>query len=68
LFNIINATKMAPDASGGDLTESLVVLLPSNKQALLSAASEEILRRQAEANTTLASLKQLNPIIAKTST
>lgn len=56
---------MAPDVSDGVLTESLVVLSPSNKQALLSAASEETLRRQAEANTILASLKQLNPIIAK---
>jgi hypothetical protein len=42
-----------------------VVLSPSNKQALLAAASEETLRREAEANTILASLKQLNPIIAK---
>src|SRR6266480_72945 len=56
---------MAPDASDGVLTESLEVLSPSNKQALLSAASEETLRRQAEANTILVRLKQLNPIIAE---
>ena len=56
---------MAPNISDGVLTESLVVLSPSNKQALLAAASEETLRREAEANTILASLKQLNPIVAE---
>jgi hypothetical protein len=56
---------MNPDASDKTLTESLVVLSPSNKQALLTAAIEEIVRGEAEANTILAGLKQLNPSIAE---
>jgi Heterokaryon incompatibility protein (HET) len=56
---------MTPEASDGVLTESLVVLSAENTQALLSTASEEYLRRQAEANTILDGLQKLNPIIAK---
>ena len=56
---------MDPDANGEALTESLKVLSLSNKQALLTTAREEIFRREAEANTILAGLKQLNPTIAE---
>jgi hypothetical protein len=42
-----------------------VVLSPSIKQALLKTASEEILRREAEAIAILNSLKQLNSTVAE---
>ena len=56
---------MSSDVNNEALTESLVVLTAPNKQHLLKDASEELLRREAEANTILAGLKQLNPSLAE---
>jgi hypothetical protein len=56
---------MNPAANDEALTESLVDLSPSNKETLLETARKEILLREAEANTILAGLKQLNPTIAE---